>query len=66
MNTKKKHTIAALSTESGEFVEMVIANTARCIGSVGIGHVLIFLTLFSRYPCDETVSLRETLFIRFS
>ena len=29
---KKQHTIAALSTESGEFVEMVIANTAREIG----------------------------------
>ena len=29
---KKQHTIAALSTQSGEFVEMAVANTAREIG----------------------------------
>ena len=29
---KKQHKIAVLSTESGEFIEMVIANTAREIG----------------------------------
>jgi len=44
----------------------VIAEIMACIGSIGIGHTLIFLTLFSRYPCDGTVSLREAVCIRFS